>query len=84
MNVAYYIYLQVLQLDEFKAFVVEDARSVHQREETDTISIIDDIRFHITNSVQTFSDMYDAEDKLTQIDHLLDTLQLDAWTLYVI
>jgi hypothetical protein len=31
--------------------VKEDAENVHSREETDSIDIIDDVRFHITFSI---------------------------------
>ena len=64
--------------EDFASFVKEDAQTVEKREETDSIPIIDDIRFHITNSVQTFSDMYDADEKLSCIDQFLDQLDLDA------
>ena len=64
--------------EDFASFVKEDAQTVEKREETDSIPIIDDIRFHITNSVQTFSDMYDADEKLSSIDQFLDQLDLDA------
>ncbi len=64
--------------DEFRQFVKEDSSSVQKRQETDSIPIIDDIRFYITNFVQTFSDMYDADEKLAIIDNFLDELELDA------
>ena len=68
----------MLQLPEFIDFVQEDAASVVGRQETDSIPIIDDIRFHITNFIQTFSDMYDADQKLSQIDNFLEELGLDG------
>ena len=70
--------VQVLKNEEFAEFVKEDAETVQGRQETDTISIIDDIRFHITNFVQTFSDMYEADQKLGLIDAFLEELGLDA------
>ena len=48
------------------------------REETDTIGIIDDIRYHITNNLQSFSAMDEANDKLALIDDLLESFDLDA------
>ena len=68
----------MLQSSDFASFVKEDADSVQGRQETDTITIIDDVRFHITNFVQTFSDMYDADQKLALIDCFLEELGLDA------
>ena len=69
---------QMVQCQDFADFVKEDAEKVQGRQETDSIPIIDDIRFHITNFVQTFSDMYEADQKLGLIDSFLDELQLDA------
>ncbi len=68
----------VLESEEFASFVSEDATSVRHRQETDSIPIIDDIRFHLTNFVQTFSDMYEADQKLGRIDSFLAELGLDA------
>ena len=65
-------------MPEFAEFIHEDATSVKGREETDSIPIVDDIRFHITNFVQTYSDMYEADDRLAAIDRLLEDLDLDA------
>ena len=72
------IVLQMVTSEDFASFVKEDAQTVLKREETDSIPIIDDIRFHITNSVQTFSDMYDADQRLSSIDQFLDQLDLEA------
>ena len=64
--------------EEFGEFVLEDAGLVSQREETDSIPFIDDVRFYITNFVQTYSDMYEADRKIALIDKFLDVLDLDA------
>jgi len=63
---------------ELCQLVREDARELVSREETDTISVIDDIRFHITSTVQTYSAMQEADDKLRLIDNMLERLGLDA------
>lgn len=65
-------------VEEFSVLVREDAGGVQRREETDSIPVIDEVRFHITSSVQTFSDMYEADRKLAAIDQFLDTLDLEA------
>lgn len=72
------ISLQVMKLGEFKELVLADASDVHNRDDTDTIDIIDCIRFHITNFIQTFSEMQDAEDQLRAIDDFLMTLGLEC------
>ena len=72
------IKMQMVASQEFSDLVQEDAKMVQHREETDSIPIVDDIRFHITNWVQTFCDMYEAEQKLAVIDNFLEELQLDC------
>ena len=71
--------LQVLQDDDFAAFVREDANTVRQRQETDSIPIIDDVRYHITTEkVSGFSDLYDVDRELNMIEEFLVGLGLDA------
>ncbi|KAK2139707.1 hypothetical protein LSH36_1645g00004 [Paralvinella palmiformis] len=69
---------RVIDNNEFTTFVREDANAVKERQETDSIPIVDDIRYHITNFVQTFSDMYEADQKLAVIDSFLEELGLEA------
>ena len=68
----------MVQSKDFADLVKEDATRVKERQETDTIPIIDDVRYHITNFVQTFSDMYEADQKLRLIENFLEELNLDA------
>lgn len=70
--------LQMVCHPDFAVLVQEDAKNVQDRQETDSIGIIDDIRFHITNYVQTFSDMYEADQKLAIIDAFLEELELEG------
>ena len=58
--------------------VKEDAENVHSREETDSIDIIDDVRFHITFSIQTYGEMAEANEKLKLIDDFLEELDLQG------
>ena len=69
---------QVLELEEFAELVQDDATEVESREETDTIDIIDSIRFHLTNFVQTYSELQEMEEKINMIDKFLDDLGLEA------
>lgn len=69
---------KMLCSEEFKDFVLRDAETVKDRQEVDSIPIIDDIRFHITNRLQTMSDMYEAEQKLAVIDEYLAALCLEG------
>ncbi|XP_027206327.2 ankyrin repeat and BTB/POZ domain-containing protein 1-like isoform X1 [Dermatophagoides pteronyssinus] len=60
--------------NDFKKLVIDDAQSVRQRQETDTIDIIDDIRYYLSiNSTKK-----DLQYEFQQIDLLLQSLQLDA------
>ena len=72
------IIAQVLELEEFAELVQDDATEVESREETDTIDIIDSIRFHLTNFVQTYSELQEMEEKINMIDKFLDDLGLEA------
>ena len=72
------LFFQMVELKEFKDLVLEDAHSVQGREDTDSIPIIDDIRFHMTNFLQSFSDLYDSNHKMSLIDSFLEGLNLEA------
>lgn len=74
-----YIYLwKVLAEEDFRELVLEDAHTIKDREETDSIDIIDEIRFYVTSFVRTYSEMEDANEKLRLIDDLLEDLGIDA------
>ena len=64
---------------DFQDLVKEDASEIKGRQETDSIGIIDDIRFHLTNFVQTYSEMEEANERLQLVDDLLEDLNLDGW-----
>lgn len=70
--------MQVLQQQEFKEIVISDANEIQGRQVTDSIGIIDDIRFHITSFVQTYSEMEEANERLRVIDDLLEELDLEG------
>ncbi|KAK3102998.1 hypothetical protein FSP39_015652 [Pinctada imbricata] len=69
---------EVLRKQEFQEIVISDANEIKGRQETDSIGIIDDIRFHITSFVQTYSEMEEANERLRQIDDLLEELDLEG------
>lgn len=70
--------LQLVDRKDFEELVKEDAATVRNREEIDSVPLLDDIRFYITNNVQTVSAMDEANDKLAIIDALLERLELDG------
>jgi len=69
---------QIIKLDAFSELIICDAASLLNREETDTVDIVDNIRFHISNFVQTFSDLEDANKKHRLLDDLLEDLNINA------
>ncbi|CAF1018042.1 unnamed protein product [Rotaria sp. Silwood1] len=70
---------EVLQQDEFKKFVLEDAASVVDRQETDTVPIIDDLRFYLAEfSTVNRSDMDETLEKMKLLDDFLEDIGLNA------
>lgn len=68
----------MIEDQDFHQLIMEDAKMVQEREETDSISVIDDIRYHLASNVQTYSGLSEVNDHLRLIDDLLDMLGLDA------
>lgn len=58
--------------------VKENAEAVEERQETDSIPLVDDIRFHITSNVQTYSAIEEANQKLEALENLLANIGLDC------
>lgn len=69
---------QLVEQPEFADMIKEDAGAVEDRHETDSIPLVDDIRFHITSNVQTFSAIEEANVKLDALDQLLSTIGLEC------
>lgn len=63
---------------EFAEIIKEDAGAVEDRHETDSIPLVDDIRFHITSNVQTFSAIEEANQKLDALESLLSSIGLEC------
>lgn len=69
---------EVIKLPEFQEIVREDAEEVKLRQETDSITVVDDIRFYINGNIRSTVEYVNANEKLKLIDDLLTTLGLDA------
>ncbi|XP_046357671.1 ankyrin repeat and BTB/POZ domain-containing protein 1-like [Haliotis rufescens] len=69
---------EVIAQEDFIKLVKEDAANLQERHETDTIDIIDEVRFYITNFIQTYSEMQEANERLKLIDDLLEELYLEG------
>lgn len=70
--------MQFVKDENFHDFIKYDAQEVQCREETDSIPIIDDIRYHITSQVASFAALEESQEKLRLIDNLLEELDLEA------
>lgn len=64
--------------EEFAEIILQDAQSVTDREDSDSIDIVDSVRYHLTSRVLTFSEIEGANSKLSLIDNLLESLDLDC------
>ncbi|XP_065573023.1 ankyrin repeat and BTB/POZ domain-containing protein 1-like isoform X2 [Artemia franciscana] len=66
--------------EDFRSLIVEDAKALKDRQETDTIEVLDDIRYHITGSLESLS--YEVIDKANEnlrlIEDMLEDMGLDA------
>ena len=66
--------------EKFKELVLNDARNVKSREETDSIDIVDEIRYVIrTTNLNSLSSITEAELQLECLDSFLEELNLKAW-----
>ena len=66
--------------EKFKVLVLNDARNVKSREETDSIDIVDEIRYVLrTTNLNSLSSITEAELQLECLDSFLEELNLEAW-----
>ncbi|RMX45010.1 hypothetical protein pdam_00022511 [Pocillopora damicornis] len=70
---------------EFHALILEDASSVRDRQQTDSIPVVDDIRFHLYKGVlpsitsdEEESGQFDSETKLKMLSDLLIDLGIEC------
>ncbi|XP_035239446.1 ankyrin repeat and BTB/POZ domain-containing protein 1 isoform X1 [Anguilla anguilla] len=69
---------RLVEQPEFAQVVQEDAQAVEDRQETDSIPLVDDIRFHITSNVQTYSAIEEAQQRLDMLEQLLISIGLEC------
>uniref|UniRef100_A0AAQ5YVT7 BTB domain-containing protein n=1 Tax=Amphiprion ocellaris TaxID=80972 RepID=A0AAQ5YVT7_AMPOC len=63
---------------EFAEIIKEDAASLEERHETDSVPLVDDIRYHIASNVQTYSAIEEANQKLDALEELLSSINIDC------
>ena len=80
-----FVLLQIIDNKEFHSLILEDAASVRERQETDSIPVVDDIRFHLMRRVLPYyvSDeedevFVDCEGNLQILDNLLVYLGIEC------
>ena len=67
----------MIDSEDFHDLVREDAAQVKGRQETDSIPIIDDLRFLVSRK-----ELLESHKRLQMIDNLLDKLGLEAWSYF--
>ena len=71
-------FLQLVEREDFVEAVREEAAAVAARQETDSIPLVDDIRFHVASTVQTYSAIEEAQQRLRALEDLLVSIGLDC------
>uniref|UniRef100_A0A8C7WYT6 Ankyrin repeat and BTB (POZ) domain containing 1 n=1 Tax=Oryzias sinensis TaxID=183150 RepID=A0A8C7WYT6_9TELE len=69
---------RLVEQPEFAEIIKEDAASLEKRQETDSVPLVDDIRFHIASNVQTYSEIEEANQKLEALEELLASVNIDC------
>lgn len=69
---------RLVEQDEFAQIIKEDAESLEKRQETDSVPLVDEIRYHIASNVQTYSAIEEANQKLEALEELLCSINIDC------
>ncbi|XP_034028559.1 ankyrin repeat and BTB/POZ domain-containing protein 1 [Thalassophryne amazonica] len=69
---------RLVEKAEFAEMIKEDAASVEERQETDSVPLVDDIRYHIYSNVQTYSAIEEARQKVAALEELLLSINIDC------
>ncbi|KAG8516966.1 Ankyrin repeat and BTB/POZ domain-containing protein 1 [Galemys pyrenaicus] len=69
---------KLVEREDFAEAVREEAAAVAARQETDSIPLVDDIRFHVASTVQTYSAIEEAQQRLRALEDLLVSIGLDC------
>ena len=77
--------LQLINNEDFHSLILEDASSVRDRQQTDSIPVVDDIRFHLYKGVlpnittdEEEEGQFDSESKLYMLNNLLVRLGIEC------
>lgn len=67
-----------MEQNEFAEIIKEDAAALEDRHETDSVPLVDDIRYHIASNVQTYSAIEEAHQRLASLEELLSSINIDC------
>lgn len=67
---------QLLERPELAEVIKEDAAGVEDRQATDSVPLVDEIRYHIASNVQTYSEIEEANQKLEALEELLFSINI--------
>lgn len=67
---------QLVEQPELAEVIKEDAASVEDRQATDSVPLVDEIRYHIASNVQTYSEIEEANQKLEALEELLFSINI--------
>lgn len=70
----------MIEREDFSKIIIDDAASIIEREETDTIPIVDEIRYHLRRENQQQSSLENEEIrlKIDALDELLMKLNVEC------
>lgn len=69
---------QLVGRAEFAEVIKEDADALENRHATDSVPLVDDIRYHIASNVQTYSAIEEANQKLAIFEDLLFQINIEC------
>lgn len=72
-------FFQLVGRAEFAEVIKEDADSLENRHVTDSVPLVDDIRYHIASNVQTYSAIEEANQKLAILEDMLFQINIECW-----
>lgn len=63
---------------QLRDIILSDAQHVKDRQETDSVTFVDELRFHLSSSLCEISDIVEAKDKLSLLEQILEDLGIEA------
>lgn len=67
-------FIQMISRDDFKDLVISDAHSIKDRQETDTIDIVDEIRYFLKTDLNSMAALEEAQTNVEILDEFLADL----------